>query len=58
MSLLLDLLAAWMLAAFAALVVLRWRYGPHHVVHQWTMAFLWPWPLCVWLVELLDSGDE
>jgi hypothetical protein len=55
---LLDVAVMWGLASLVTLVVLRWRYGPHYLFQQWTMALLWPWPLCVWLAELLDGGED
>ena len=58
MSLLADLLVVWGLASLVTLVVLRWRYGPEDALQQWAMALLWPWPLCVWLAELLDGAGE
>ena len=47
----------WGVASCATLLVLRLRHGPRHILRQWLMALLWPWPLCVWLAELLDAQE-
>jgi hypothetical protein len=46
---------AYAVGALATLVALRVRHGPRHVLWQYVLALVWPWPLAVWLAEAIDD---